>query len=330
MTKKVLAAGGIVILFFIGYYFGFSGSKDAEVIKRTKIILGTTVEVIFKDSERDNSNKYFNEAFEEFQRIDDLFSAYNRENPIYKINYSEGDTIEPDGEILDLLRVCSEMTILTEGAFDVSLGALTNVWKFNTQSPKIPAKDSLEKALSISGWRNLEFAGGNQIYKKRKVLLNLGAIAKGYAVDKVFELLREKGAKNFLINAGGEIKASGDDWNIGIQDPRSTGSLLCSLKLDKEFGVATSGDYENYFEVNGKRFHHILDPLTGYPATGCWSVTIIARKVATADALATGIFVMGKEKGLKLAESLLDVECLIIDSYGNEFMSNGFEKYLRR
>jgi FAD:protein FMN transferase len=330
VTKKVLAAGGIVVLFFLGYYFGFSGSEDAEVIKRTKIILGTTVEIIFKDSERDSCDKYFNAAFKEFQRIDDLFSSYKTGNPIYEINYSDGDTIEPEREIVDLLKVCDEMNTLTEGAFDVTLGALTNAWKFNTQSPEIPPKDSLEKALSISGWKNLEFAGENRICKKRKVLLNLGAIAKGYAVDKVFELLREKGAKNFLINAGGEIRASGDDWNIGIQDPRNPSSLLYSLILNEEFGVATSGDYENFFEVNGRRFHHILDPLTGFPATGCRSVTIIARKVTTADALATGIFVMGKEKGLKLAESLLDVECLIIDSSGNEFMSNGFEKYLRR
>lgn len=330
MIKKVLAAGAIVLLFFLGYYFGFSGDEDAEVIKRTKIILGTTVEIIFKDSERDSCDKYFNAAFKEFQRIDDLFSSYKTGNPIYEINYSEGDTVTTEEEILELLKVCGEMNTLTEGAFDVSLGRLTNVWKFDTQKPEVPQEDSLKNAINNSGWKNIEFAGGNKIYKKRKVLLNLGAIAKGYAVDKVFDLLREKGAKNFLINAGGEIKAYGDEWKIGIQDPRDPNRLLHNLSLNKDFGVATSGDYENYFEANGKRYHHILDPLTGYPATDCRSVTVIARKVATADALATGIFVMGKEKGLKLAESLLDIECLIIDSSGNEFMSNGFEKYLRR
>ena len=129
--------------------------------------------------------------------------------------------------------------------------------------------------------------------------LNFGAIAKGYAVDKAIDVLKTLGIKEALVNAGGEISVIGNDWIVGIQHPREINSIIKKIKLDG-FTVATSGDYEQYFEVDGNRYHHILDPKTGYPSKGLRSVTIINKLNAIADALATAVFVMGKENGIKI------------------------------
>ena len=166
-----------------------------------------------------------------------------------------------------------------------------------------------------------------RLIKQKKVGLNFGAIAKGYAVDRAIDVLKTLGIKEALVNAGGEISVIGNDWIVGIQHPREINSIIKKIKLDG-FTVATSGDYEQYFEVDGNRYHHILDPKTGYPSKGLQSVTIINKSNAIADALATAVFVMGKENGIKLIESLDDTEAMIIDDEGKIFYSSGFEKFL--
>lgn len=326
--KKILAVSGIIVLFVAGYYLGFKKAVNGD-IKRTKIMLGTSVEIIFKKSEESNSGKYFEAAFGEFRRIDELFSAYMKDNPIDRFNNSKGDTVIIEHEIYDLLRHCNEINTLTEGGFDVTIGNVTEAWKFNTQTPEVPKESILKEAMENSGWGNIELVEKNGVIKRKMIKLNFGAIAKGYAVDRAFEIIKSLGAKNFLINAGGEIRSDGGEWEIGIQDPRNQNRLLYELIPTKEFRIATSGDYENFFESAGVRYHHILNPKTGYPATGCRSVTVIAGSVEMADALATGIFIMGWEKGLKLVKTLLNVECLIIDNKGEEHMSQGFKKYIR-
>ena len=187
------------------------------------------------------------------------------------------------------------------------------------QSFRIEAIDS---ALSLSGWKKIKLLDENKIIKKKKVGLNFGAIAKGYAVDRAIDVLKTLGIKEALVNAGGEISVIGNDWIVGIQHPREINSIIKKIKLDG-FTVATSGDYEQYFEVDGNRYHHILDPKTGYPSTGLQSVTIINKSNAFADALATAVFVMGKENGIKLIESLDDTEAMIIDDRGQDFLFVG-------
>ncbi len=150
---------------------------------------------------------------------------------------------------------------------------------------------------------------------------------KEKAVQKAIEVLKKSGITEALVNAGGEISVIGSDWKVGIQHPRDEREIIAAVKL-KDITVATSGDYEQYFEQDGIRYHHIIDPKTGYPARGLQSVTVINQSNTFADALATAVFVMGNEKGMKLIESLDNTEAMIIDDKGKIFYSSGFKKFL--
>ncbi|MFN3694764.1 MAG: FAD:protein FMN transferase, partial [Ignavibacterium sp.] len=257
----------------------------------------------------------------------DLFTTYNEESPVWKINNSADTLLKIDEEIYSLLELCDSVTRMSDGCFDVSLDNLTRAWGFYTDNPHLPTKPAIDSALMKSGWKNVKLIGNSTIIRKKNVGLNFGAIAKGYAVDKAVNILRTSGIESALVNAGGEIKVIGNDWNIGIQHPRDERDIIAVVKLNNN-SVATSGEYEQFFEVDGIRYHHILDPESGYPAKGLQSVTIINQSNTFADALATAVFVMGKDKGMMLIENLNDTEAMIIDSEGKIFYSSGFEKFL--
>jgi thiamine biosynthesis lipoprotein len=317
-----------IVLFLIGFFIARNSSdEEVKTIKRTKILLGTVVEIQVRDVNEKKAEDAITKAFAEVKRIDDLFTTYNEASPIWKLNNSSDSIISVDPEIYSLIVLCDSITKLSNGCFDVSLDNLTKVWGFYTNDPKFPVKAAIDSALSLSGWNNIKLIEENKIIKHNNVGLNFGAIAKGYAVDKAIEVLKNNEIKEALVNAGGEISVIGNDWIVGIQHPREINSIIKKIKVDG-FTVATSGDYEQYFEVDGNRYHHILDPKTGYPSTGLQSVTIINKSNAFADALATGVFVMGKENGLKLIETLDDTEAMIIDEEGKIFYSSEFEKFI--
>lgn len=316
-----------VVLFLIGFFIARNSSDEIKTIKRTQILLGTVIEVQIRDVDEQNAEDVITKAFAEVKRIDDLFTTYSEESPVWKLNNSSDSIISVDPEIYSLIVFCDSITKLSNGSFDLSLDNLTKAWGFYTDDPKLPTKAEIDSALLNSGWQNIVLLGDNKIIKKEKVRLNFGAIAKGYAVDKAIDVLKNSGIKQAIVNAGGEISVIGNDWVVGIQHPREINSLIKKIKLDG-FTVATSGDYEQYFEVDGNRYHHILDPKTGYPSTGLQSVTIINKSNTFADALATAVFVMGKENGIKLIESLDNTEAMIIDEEGKIFYSSGFEKFL--
>ncbi len=243
------------------------------------------------------------------------------------MNNSSDSIISVDPEIYSLIVLCDSITKLSNGSFDVSLDNLTKVWGFYTDDPQRPTKAEIDSALLNSGWQKITLLGDNKIIKKENVGLNFGAIAKGYAVDKAIDVLKKHEIKEALVNAGGEISVIGNDWIVGVQHPRENNSIIKKIKL-AGFTVATSGDYEQYFTVAGNRYHHILDPKSGYPSKGLQSATIINKSNSIADALATSVFVMGKENGLKLIETLDGTEAMLIDSEGKIFYSSGFEKFL--
>lgn len=322
-------AFGFLVLFLIGFFIARNSSNEQKTFKRTQILLGTVVEIQVRDEDEQKAENAITQAFEEVKRIDDLFTTYNEESPVWKINNSSDTLIKVDDEIYDLLLLCDSVTRLSDGCFDVSLDNLTKAWGFYSDNPHLPTKTAIDSALNLSGWNNIQLKE-NQIFIRRKnVGLNFGAIAKGYAVDKAIDVLKKSGIKEALVNAGGEISAFGNDWLIGIQHPREINSIIKKLKL-RDISVATSGDYEQYFEVDGIRYHHIIDPKTGIPSRGLQSVSVINKSNAFADALATAVFVMGREKGIKLIESLNDTEAMIIDDEGKIFYSSGFEKYLHK
>jgi len=326
MKIKLLYIGFVVILFSIGFFIARMGSEEIHLINRSRILLGTVVEIQVRDKDRKKAETSIEKAFNEIKRIDELFSTYNEDSPIWKLNHNKDTLITVDPEIFSLMALCDSIYNLSYGSFDVSLNKLITTWGFDSDDPFMPDDDKLSSALLNSGWNNINLLEKNSFKRSTGTELNFGAIAKGYAVDKAVNVLIKLGINSALVNAGGEIKTIGDDWVIGIQHPENKNLIIEKVK-PCGMSVATSGDYEKYFELNGKRYHHILNPKTGYPADSLISVTVLNKSCTIADALATAVFVLGQSKGLRLIESLPETEVMIIDNQMNKIYSSGFEKF---
>ena len=326
MKKTFLFFAFVFILFAIGFFIARMGSKEIHLVNRSRILLGTVVEIQARDKDRKKAETSIEKALNEIKRIDDLFSTYNEDSPIWKLNHNKDTLINVDPEIFSLMALCDSIYNLTYGSFDVSLNKLITTWGFDSDDPFLPADDKLSSVLLNSGWNNIKLLEENSFKRSTGTEINFGAIAKGYAVDKAVNVLIKLGINSALVNAGGEIKTIGDDWVIGIQHPENKNLIIEKVK-PCGMSVATSGDYEKYFELNGKRYHHILNPKTGYPADSLISVTVLNKSCTIADALATAVFVLGQSKGLRLIESLPETEVMIIDNQMNKIYSSGFEKF---
>ena len=319
----------IMALFLIGFFLAKSDNSQVQLFKRTKILMGTVVEVQVRDKNVDRADLAISKAFDEIKRIDELFSTHYKESPVKKINDELNSSVTLNEELFKLILFSDSIVKISENAFDISLGNLIDLWGFSSGKQNVPNHENLNAALINSGWTNIKLETSSKVIFKNQVKFDFGAIAKGYAVDKAIEILKNNNIEAALVNAGGEIKGYGFNWIVGIQHPRNRNELVEKIIIN-EMSAATSGDYEQFFEQDGKRYHHILNPKTGMPANGCQSVTVVCKENKTADALATAVFVLGKEKGMKLIGSLKDVEGMIIDLHGNIFKSKGFTKFLLR
>ena len=315
----------IILLIVVVFY---SCSKESKTIKRSTIAMGTMVEVQVRDVDEETANKAINDAFVEISRLDTLFSTYMTGNEIWRINNATSDSIIVDNEMFDLLKRCDTLWNETNGAFDIAVGNLINIIGFEKGNPQLPSGVKILEALKQVGWKHIKLVEPNILVKPIHIKISFNACVPGYAADRVAEIMTgDYGINNFLVNTGGEIFAKGDNWKIGIQHPRKKNELMGVVKIDG-ISVVTSGDYEQYFKKNGKRYTHIFNPITGYPANECEAVTIIANNGFTADALSTGVFVMGPQNGMALVEKLKDVEVIIVDTTGTIHKSSGFDKFL--
>lgn len=301
------------------------GSKD--IIKRTAVIMGSEVEIQIKGVNEVTANKAITASFEEVRRIDTLFSTYMTGNPMWLLNNTDADEVMVSVEMFSMLKKCDSIWKMTEGAFDPAIGNLIDLTGFEKGSPQLPDESQVKEVLSRIGWKNIELKGENVIVKPKELKISFNAIVPGYAADRIANILSNFGIKEYLINVGGEVFARGENWKIGIQHPRRQNELIGTIKING-MGVSTSGDYEQYIKMEGKRYSHLLDPRTGYPANLCESVTIISKETSLADALSTGVFILGPVKGIELIERLENVEGLIVDSTGTIYKSSGFEKFL--
>ena len=324
ITLAVLAA--VAVLLAVGW---MRGVRNPEPVRRTQVALGTFVEIEVRNREPRDANRAIAAAFMEVRRIHEEFSPFKESGPLWRVNHGETGTVSVDRELFDLLRVCDDIHKKTDGAFDPAMEALFRVWRIWGKEPVIPSPEAVQAARALSGWQNIRLGDSMDIFRPPGVEISFGAIAKGYAVDRMIEMLKENGVDNALVNAGGEIRTLGQDWVVGIQHPSIRQELVRTLNLSG-LAVATSGDYEQYHEEKGKRYHHILDPATGYPAAGCSSVTVIAGTCMEADAYATGVFVLGPDRGMDLVNRTPGMEAMVIDRSGTVFYSRGFENYLRR
>ncbi|MBK7868617.1 MAG: FAD:protein FMN transferase [Ignavibacteriales bacterium] len=291
-------------------------------------LMGTVVEIQILEGEGQNYPVAFEKAFDEIKRIDSLFSDYKDSSSISLINRLDSGRVVMPKEVVALIKRAIKISAETNGAFDVTVGGLVKLWGFKDETYHVPVKDSILMVIKNIGYSNIEVPDDFTIIKKKNSQLDLSGIAKGYAVDMAYLVLKGLGIKSFLINAGGEIRGMGEDWKTGVQDPFSEQGIV-EVIVPGDKAVATSGNYQNYFEVDKIRYCHLFDPKTGFPADKVVSVTVISDDVTIADALATAFFVVGIEKSKELLKKFPGSEFLIIDKDGKKFYSDGFKNYTR-
>lgn len=326
--------------------------------------MGTTWSVLIR-TDKDISNESLEKASgiitKELERINNLVSNWVEESEVSRFNRAKvGENIPVSVETAKLIEASQHLNIRSEGAFDPTVGPLIDLWGFGKIDMKrVPDDGEIQRALQKVGIDSIEvipvipdnvpdlheyaedpweIATGAKINKSKPGLeINLSAIAKGYAVDRVFEEMQRAGYEEIMVEVGGEVRTSKTDslWKIGLERPEyeHTRSLYKVLKLNNR-AVATSGDYRNFFVENGKRYSHILDPATGRPArSGVISATVVGDRCATADALATTLLVLPPEEGLRLIESMEGFETLLlVDRDGKSFdemKTGGMDVYLR-
>lgn len=280
-------------------------------------------------------------AFREIARIERMMSP-SGEGELAQLNArAHSRPVRVSFELFQLLERSMDYHELTGGKFDITLGKLLELWGFSSSfgepeeaqsPPQQPPPLEAIKAVLTERWLKLD-REKRTVQLGPNAKLDLGGIAKGYAVDRAIEVLREHGVRAALVNAGGDIRVLGRrpgllnsrPFKIAIQHPRAEDEILGIVELTDR-AIATSGDYERYFVADGVRYHHILDPATGWPAQGCISVTVIAPTALEADALATGVFALGPEQGLALLERLPQVEGIIVTSEGQILKSEGLRE----
>jgi len=310
---KVHGSRQKTILLAIGYWLlaiSLSGCQNRQLYKDTQVMMGTFVEVISPDQRAAGI------VFAEVKRIENLLSKYSPDSEVSRLNKSGKLITSP--ETFYIIKKSKEFWQASSGAFDITVAPLVDLWGFTNKKYLMPEEAEIKNTLNLVGSDKIILHNRDNMieFTTLGVKIDLGAIAKGYAVDCAVNKLKQAGIKNCLINAGGQIYCLGNKfgqpWKVAIQDPQKDG-FVDYLEL-KDRAIATSGDYEQYFVQDKKRYAHIFNPKTGYPVhSGVVSVTVIAPDGLTADALATTIFVLGKVKGIALAKRFPDVEVRIIE-----------------
>ncbi|MBP1723232.1 MAG: FAD:protein transferase [Deltaproteobacteria bacterium] len=314
---------GIVLLVFIPPLLS---AQNPPLFRQSRILMGTSVEISVSQADSKTSEEAMEAAFQEVERINRLMSHYRPDSEVSQITQHAGEKeVRVSPETLEVIERALYFSRLSEGAFDITIGPVFRLWNF--REGKIPDREKLRDQLKRVDYRKIRAdRSRSTVYLDDPLMeLDLGAIAKGYAVDRACEVLKKKGVANFLVNAGGDLKVGGEKekgvpWTIGVQHPRLPSDFIAKLQ-PQDAGVATSGDYEKFFIKDGERYHHVLIPSTGMPARECQSVTILAPSAMDADALATTVFVLGPKKSFALVEKVPGVHAVIVDRRGSVLLS---------
>jgi thiamine biosynthesis lipoprotein len=289
--------------------------------KESRVLMDTYCSITVVSSSREKAEKAIEAGFAEIKKLGTLINYYSDTSELSEINRSAGiKPVRVSKETLELINIAVHTSEITDGAFDPSIAPVIKLWDFSRQNkkPSVPASNYIKNAMKLVDFEKIQINDiTSEVYLQEKGMeIDLGGIAKGYAADKAVDAIKIKGIKAALIAVAGDIRGfglntTGKPWNVGIQDPRpETESekpwedIIASLRLEDR-AISTSGDYQRFFFQNGKRYHHILDPETGYPAySDLISVTVIAPEGYVADGLSTAVFVLGIEKGLALINKL--------------------------
>ncbi|MBR6568115.1 MAG: FAD:protein FMN transferase [Clostridia bacterium] len=297
---KIIAAAVILTAVLCSGFFLYSREKRYDFTEKSFISMDT---VITEKIYGENSSAFISPVFSIVTGLDDTISRFNESSAVYALN-TKGET--SDKAVAEILNSILQISEDTDGAFDVTVGELSDLWSIGKEGEKIPSEKEKEAVLEEVGYRKISIVKGKVTYDGGEI--DLGAVGKGFACDLIEAYLSSQKVQGAVVSVGGSILAygdynkKGDKWSIAIRHPRSENEFLGIVRLDEGF-VSTSGDYERYFEKDGKRYHHIFDARTGMPASsGLVSATVVAESGVLSDALSTACFIVGEEKGKELLE----------------------------
>ena len=280
--------------------------------------MGTRVEIQLWMDDEPQARQLIADGMAEFDRIEAGMSTYRETSEISAVNREAATApVVVSAELFDLVRRSLELSVQTGGAFDITYDSVGHLYDFRARER--PAEQAIADNLAAIDYRHVLLDAGKSTirFTRPGTRINLGGIAKGYACEQVVALLRKAGVTNALVNAGGDTRLLGDrrgkPWVVGIRDPDDESKWVTRLALDDE-AISTSGDYERYFEEDGVRYHHILDPASGRPVAGVRSVTVIGPDATLTDGLSTSVFVLGVERGLALIEATPGYAAVIVDA----------------
>jgi thiamine biosynthesis lipoprotein len=303
---------------------------QAKWMSREEAIMGTAIRVELWHEESTAGEAALDAVMEEMHRIDRAMSPFKPESELSRLNREAARAPVPiSEEMAELVARSIGFSKLSEGAFDITFASVGCM--FDYRNGTRPTAEKVAAALPGINYRHIRLDRRQRTiqFARDGVRIDLGGIAKGYAVDNCVALLKARGVKEALIVAGGDSRVLGDrrgrPWMIGIRDPRRKDAMVAMIPL-VDAAISTSGDYERYFEADGVRYHHILDPRTGMSATGVRSVTIVGPDATTTEGISKSVFIMGPERGIRFVESLPGIDAVIIDGDGNMHYSAGLRR----
>ncbi len=291
------------------------------LFKRVLKLMGNRFEISIVADDEAWANKRIDEAIEEIRRIEKLLTTFSDDSQTNLINANAGvKPVQVDKEAFDLIYRSKKISQLTQGAFDITYGSVDKrLWNFDTNMTSLPDKDTAKKLVRLINYNNIILDEKNctVFLKEKGMRIGFGGIGKGYAAEMAKRLLQQQGVKSGVVNAAGDLTAWGNQpnrkpWTIGIANPDAKHSVFSHLNITN-VSVATSGNYEKFAIINGKKYSHTIDPKTGLPVSGIKSVTIICTNAEVADAMATPVMIMGIKTGLNMINQMKDIACIIID-----------------
>jgi len=285
--------------------------------------MGSVFEITLVDQDSLQANLHIVEVIAEIERIENLISEWRPYTQISEVNRNSGiKPVKVDREVFDLTKRAIQYSRNSQGAFDISIVALDKIWKFDGSMDTMPSEDAIRNSVAKVGYKHivLDSAASTIFLELPGMKIGFGSIGKGYAADRGREIMKARGITAGIVNASGDLSTwgsqpNGEPWKIGVNNPFKSHQMVQVLRLN-EMAVATSGSYEKYAEINGKRYSHIINPITGYPATGLTSVTIYGPSAEIANALSTSIMVLGEKEGKKIIRNFPNYRCIFITDKG--------------
>lgn len=322
----------VILIFSSEVVMRFNKEKEMKEDIRNGYVLGTLINLRAYGNKAEEA---VNKAFEKLNYIDDKMSAFKENSEISKINFGAGINAETvSSDTYFVVKKSVEYSKILEGTFDPTVRPLVKLWGIGTKEEKIPQRSEIDKTLKLVNYNDviLEESNSSIKLKQEKQALDVGGIAKGFAADEVRDIFIKNNIKSALIDLGGNIFALGNkpdntSWKVGIQNPFKPRGEFIGILSVKDKSIVTSGNYERYFVEGGKRFHHIMDPRTGYPSESeIISATIISDNSIDGDGLSTGIYILGVEKSLNIIETIHGVEAILITEDKKVYTTSGINE----